>query len=737
MMKTALFFIPFLLSVFFLSAQSQFSNTVDFDSSTDFHFLQSLHPHTEGSSNEKRVIRFIEERLALLRIPVKKTDFSKAAGGHSFSSILEATVPGRLPDTLILVVPLNHDDHAPADEDGSFGIAYGLALLASFRENTPALTVKMVFLGGEFESGGESFLGTEQFLKTFFPEERTALLYLNLKSFPARITLRYGGRGIAAPLWLLRSVIDSLAAAGVPDTVRGIDLPVYRTGLEIAKTPLAAYLRAGIPALTLETSGPPASGQSFTDGMRALVGGVARFADSFPSGLPEEWDSHYLLFTFPFLPPLLVSETVYLAVLLAFTFAILAFAVVRIPVLKKYAATLRRNVWNMPFFIAAAFLILLGAGYLLDALLAIRNFPTLWMFVPVLFFLLKLGVFLSIAALLYRLGRRLPFAKKGSFYTAAALLFTVLCIVVVAALNISFAYYFFWPLVCIVAGSLVKRRALKVLIFGISPLPVVLLLAEIFSLSEPRLLSIFLFNKVFGNLLFTVIALPYLLLLIRVRFLFPFRRGSLFTSRSFLFLAACLAGSVALGVILLLYDPYAHRPQPVLAEQIVDFNRHTHLLQLSSPAPLGEFQIVDQSGLHPVVRTNSRHYLISLAGVKDYVSAAYTSTRFASRRNFDFVLRFLGAPYKVNATISADADFKLYDSNFPVQQEEGRSRYAISIGINPPPDLDLELTLPVDRAYRLELDVLYKTATPDVGVHGANFALENRLLFRKTISFTP
>ncbi|MBN2354019.1 MAG: hypothetical protein JXD23_15710 [Spirochaetales bacterium] len=667
---------------------------------------------------------------------MKKTDFSKAAGGHSFSCILEASVPGRSSNTLIVVIPLNHDDQAPPDEDGSFGIACGLALLASFQENAPPLTVRMVFLGGEFESGGEHFLGTEQFLKTYFPEERSCLLYLNLKRVPSRITLRYGGRGTASPLWLLRAVINSLTASGVQYTVRGIDLPVYRAGLEIAKRPLGEYLRAGIPALTLETSGPPESGQPPGGRLRALVEGAIRFTDSFPSGLPEDWDRHYVLFTLPFFPPLLVSETAYLAVLLAFTFAILAFAAFRIPVLKKYAATLRRNFWNVPFFIAAAFLILLGSGYLLDALLAIRNFPDLWMSAPALFFLLKLGVFLSAAALLYRVGRRLPFAKKGTFYTAAALLFTVLCIVVVACLNVSFAYYFLWPLICIVIGSIVNRRALKVLFFGLSPLSVALLLAEVFSLSEPRLLSIFLFNKVFGNFLFTVIVLPYLLLLIRIRFLFPFRRGSLLSSRSFLFLILTLAGSVALAVVLLFYDPYARRPQPVLAEQIVDYDRRTRTLRLSSPAPLGEFQIVDTGGLHPVVRTNSRQYLISLADVKDYISATYSGTRFAARKNFDFVLRFLGSPYKVNAVISANADFKLYDSNFPVQKA-GVSRYAISIGINPPQDLGLELTLPMDRDYRLELEVLYKTAAPDIGIHGDNFSLENRLTFRKTIAFTP
>jgi hypothetical protein len=733
-MKRLLFFITLSISVCPLLAQSPFSDAFVLDSSTDYHFLQSLHPHTEGSENEKRVIRFIEERLALLRIPVQKTDFSKAAGGHSFSYILEASVAGRSPDTLILAIPLNHDFQAPADEDGSFGIALGLKLLEYFNEYKPAVTVKAVFLGGEFESGGDAYLGTEQFLRSFYPVEPHAVLYLNLRSFPARATVRYGGKGIAAPFWLVQTALGSMSSAGVPFLIRGIDLPVYRSGLEIAKTPLAAYLEAGVPGLEIETAGPPESGQSPETRERAFLSFVAGFANSCAGGFPETWDRHYLLITLPLLPPLLISETAYLSGVLFLVFLVILFAMFNVANLKKYAITLKRNFWNIPFFIAAAFILLVGASFSLDALLAVRDFPTEWTFVPALFFLLKLAFFLCACTLLYRIGRRLPFSKNGSFYSAAALLFTALCILVVACINISFGYYFLWPLACIMAGSRARTRYLKVLCFGISPLPVVVLLAELFSLSEPGLIGIFLFNKIMGNLLFAVVILPFLLLLIRIRFLFPYRRGTLLSSKSFLVLAGTLAAGVASAVILAVYNPYdAAHPQPVLAEQVIDLNRGTHTLEISSPAPLGDLQVVDKAGPHPVPPGN-RRYLIPLSGVRDYISIESVSTAFLSRKNIDFTLRFQGTPYKLKAAVFSDADFKLYDSNFPAEQVSGR-RYALSIGINPPPTLTLALTLPRNRSYTLDLEVLYKATDAGVGVHGDDIALESRLTFRKSIVF--
>ena len=89
----------------------------------DRDLIRALYPRIEGSSSERRLVELIEERLAVLRLPYNRFGFRESDLTHSFSTCLEVDVPGRLPDTLVLVAPLNHPPGAPPERDGSIGIA--------------------------------------------------------------------------------------------------------------------------------------------------------------------------------------------------------------------------------------------------------------------------------------------------------------------------------------------------------------------------------------------------------------------------------------------------------------------------------------------------------------------------------------------------------------------------------------------------------------------------------------
>ncbi len=723
----------FIISVFPLTAQSPFLNPSSPDIITDFLFLQSLHPRHAGSANEKRVIRFIEDRLTLLRLSSVKTDFSKAAGGHSFSLIIEASIPGRSKDTVLIIIPLNHSLEASSLNDGSFGIALGLRLLAEFRVQHPTLTLKVVFIGAEYEGIGDTFPGTDQFLRTFYPVERHMVLYLDLKTFPAACTVHYGGRGTVAPLWLVNGAIESFRAAGLPFTVQTGRLPVFRSGLATADSPLDDFLKTGYPALLFQTSGAATAEVDLPASADRFVASLAGLTESFGERLPAEWDRHYIFLSVPFLPLVIVSETVYLVFILGFMFVLVVVVMFRLPQVKKYAATLKRNFWNIPFFLVASFGILLASGFLLDLMLVVRNFPTLWPHIPVVFFVFTLCFFFFAAALLFRIARRFPFSKNGSFYSAAALFFIVASILIVVMINISFIRYLLWPLVCVILFALSRSRKIKLVFLLLFPLPILLVLFDLFSLPELRVCDIIIFNKLAGNLLFAVVILPFALLLIRIRLLFPYRRRSILASRSFLFMAVSLIAAVSAAVVMFLFFPYdKSHPQPVLAEQIIDVDRRTHTLSLSSPAPLGEIQIVDKNGVLPL-RTTERTYFLPLSGVQNYLDYTTSVTRFTNRMNIDLQLRFRGEPFKIRALLGSDGDFKLYDSNFPVEQISGK-QYALSVGMNPPPDLLLQLTLPLERTYTLSLEAYYINRSSDVDIHGDDIALDHRLMFRRTLS---
>ena len=96
-------------------------------------------------------------------------------------------------------------------------------------------------------------------------------------------------------------------------------------------------------------------------------------------------------------------------------------------------------------------------------------------------------------------------------------------------------------------------------------------------------------------------------------------------------------------------------------------------------------------------------------------------------------MRFRGEPFKIRVVVASDREFKLYDSNFPIERLPDKG-YALSIGMNPPPSLLLQLTLPADHAYTLSLEAYYVNRSSDVDIHGDNILLDHRLTFRRTIS---
>jgi hypothetical protein len=724
----------FTISAIPLEAQSPFLEPSSANLITDYLFLQSLHPHEGGSANEKRIAQFIEERLTLLRLPHSESDFSRAEGGHSFSPIIQAAIPGVSRETILIVIPLNHPLAAERADDGSFGLALGLRLLDHFRKNKPPLSLTFVFLGGEYEEGGEPFWGTRHFLRNFYPVERHAVLYLDFKSFPASCNVQYGGRGIVAPLWLVNTGTTALSRAAGPFSIETGRLPVFRPGLETVTTPEEEFLQADLPALLI-ASGGPATAPPDPGAADRIFAAITDLLTMFPDGIPREWDRHFIFLSLPLLPLLVVSETAYLAGVVFFLLVLLVTLMWNIARLKKYFATLRRNLWNIPLFIAAAFAILLADTILLNLSLLLRDMPTLWTQLPAAFFILKIGVYFSAAALLFRLARVLPFSKNGSFYSAAALVFTVVCVFVVAWINISFVHYFLWSLGCAVLFALGRSRWLKLVCLILFPLPVLVFVFELFAIPELKICEIILFDKMVGNLLLTVVVLPFTLLLIRIRLLFPYRKKNFWSSKSLIFMGVNVAAVAAALIIVIFHEPYsAARPQPVLAEQIIDFDRKSNQLSLSSPAPLGEIEIVDKDGVRPL-NIASRRYLMPLGAAPDYLSWEVFETSFATRKNLDLRLRFRGQPLLIRAALSSDGDFKLYDANFPVELVSG-GLYRLSVGMNPPPDLPLKLTLPAGRTYTLALEVYYRNRSSDVDIHGDHIALDHRLLFKRSLTLS-
>ncbi|MCL1817370.1 MAG: hypothetical protein FWG35_00475, partial [Spirochaetaceae bacterium] len=92
--------------------------------------------------DESVVLEFVRREIQSAGGAPETTGFSDFSGGHSFSYIVRAVVPGIRPDTLIIA--------APAVSAGSgFNAALALSLWRQSRAAMPPVSLLFLFLGGD------------------------------------------------------------------------------------------------------------------------------------------------------------------------------------------------------------------------------------------------------------------------------------------------------------------------------------------------------------------------------------------------------------------------------------------------------------------------------------------------------------------------------------------------------------------------------------------------------------
>lgn len=694
----------------------------------DYARLQGLYPRSEGSAAERGVLQFIEERLGELGLPSRRFDFRQSDVSHSFSTCLSVRIPGGREDTLLLAVPLNHPPASGRDRDGSINVALALGLLEALRGSRPPLTVEVLFLGAEYGEGAEYPMGSRLFLSGFTPDYRAMTLYLNLRSIPSRLHVRAGGRGIESPFWLIERSTRALRAADLFFLLRGNETQVFRIGLTAGPTIIEPFLEAGYPAVSLEGeyAGLPEGGEpGWTASFYVFL---ERFLASFQEGIPETWDRHYLFFQVRSVY-FRISEQLYVALLLAVFGGILAYSLVFTGRLRRYLRLLGRDFWILPLYFLFIFLLLYLASWALEAVQRLRGITNLWSFLPLPFLAFKLAVPLLIFFLLLSLLRRLHVTRRGSFYSAAALLFLVLDIVVLAVINLSLTYYFLWAFLFALLFSAVTNRLLKLLFFLASPYWLVKTVLELFSLPVLPFCQFVLLSRLWGNLLLAVVLLPFILMFNRLRLVIPLFRISPRRTRQTL--SAVLYGTILVGLFgyFLAYAPYGSgRPQPVEATYRLDLGRGEQVLELASPAPLGRLTLQEPAG-PAELSTRSRRLSRPLSGAGELLESSVTELGFLDRKNVNLVFRPWGAPVRLRLVVSSPEEFVLYDANFPYQREPDGRRYTLLIGAYPPLPLEVQLTLPQSRHFALDLELEYDEPPPGFGLRGADKAIQARLLY--------
>jgi hypothetical protein len=718
---------------FSLSAQDRFEE--GFAARTQRHIseISSFYPRPEASEGEKKIIQYILSEIRSSGADASVKDFSRFSGGHSFSRIIEVDVPGLLPDTLIIAVPINHRAGTPAESDGSINSALALSLLAETRRIPPPVNVKFLFLGADIE--GESRLGSVLFLQDFFPESPSEVLYLNFSHLPNRILFQTGARGIVTSSEMLKRISRSIDGGKIPFLIMGNRNQMFRLGLSEPGPPAETYLKSGYKTITLEGVD---SGKNLHDSGPWFEGFLSFFQNYLQSnrdGFSPEWDQHYLFFQIRD-RYIIIEEPEVLFILIMVLSLSIIYALLFRPYMIRYLKTFIRNFWNLPIILALNFLFLLTGTFLVNGISNIRGIDSLWIYHPFLFFMLKIGSAMFLVSISFQNLRRFPISKNGSFYSAAGIFFFFINVFVFTFINLSYSYYFLWGYLISIFFSIFKNRLLKFILIFAAPLWLYKITYDTFSVPELRLVRILIESPILGNLLLAFVVLPFFLMLIRMDLLFrhPVKGKSGFGLKILITLTGML--SFGLGAYALSFDPFKEIARPVNIEQSVDIPRGINDLKITSPAALEGFEVM--FGDNPIsLMPGKKTFKTSFADIPDIYRLKIEGNRFLDRNTYTITVEPRIPVGEIILSLTAGQTLTLYDANFPYSLDISSRSAAIHAGKNPPLPLRFILTLPADLPVFGEITLVSPILSSPITFTGKDIKTKTSLRLRDVFQLKP
>jgi len=705
-----------LVSAVFLMSAAVLLFGEDFELQTTFkrHLsdIEAFSDNSEGSEKEKQLVSWMTDLLETLEADYTLTDFSDARDLHSFSANLQIDIPGKVDETLIIAVPINGNPRG----SGAAGIAAATTMIQYYARRVPPLTMRFLFLGAEFGPEDSYPLGSRYYLQEFYPDQPVVALYLDVASVPSGLELHAGGDGITSPLWLLKTCSASIRSSGMPCRFSVTDMLISRLGINDTPSIITPYLQAGYPALLLRESGASSEGKPWIE---SLYGLLESLLSTWDKGIPTYWDKHYLFFRFPEFD-ISLGETDYVTGLIILLCGALLYPLVFTRRFFRYMKTLGKNVLLLPLMLLAVFLFLLMGTFLAQIIPSVKHFPELWMHAPFLFFLLKSTGAVLLFIVLFRFVRHMPFPRRSSFYSAAAILFLLIDILILSVMELSLALYVTWAFFFCFLFTIFRNRYLKILMFLLSLVLLCLLMYDIFALPALRVCKVLLYSHVKGNLLTAFILLPFLFMLIRIDLLFPHRKSKRRNIIIRSFFGLLLGAFVYLSITLILLDPYRDElRQPLYISESIEGDVHT--AGVSSPRYIEGLERRSMSltlpPVHPV----------------QFFDADLTVETFLDRMNISLVIHSKVQSETINIVLRSGKRLVVYDSTFPYSFDPVSGSARFFIGRNPPEKLEFQLTLPSVLEGYFEIETLYQPPPVPIETPNQVLSLNRTVKVKQTI----
>ena len=692
----------------------------------DMNSFSTLFPLKEGSENEKKVVRMILDRLDSEGIEYTVHGLSESEEYPSESVIIDARFNGESGDEIFLVFPL-----------GSSAFNLAEALLLSEQLNTAPLanTVHILFMGAEYGKAADYPLGTNEYLKIYYPKGNPAFFYFDISGVPAKIELLTAGTGTISPLWMVKKSLDTLNNSRFLYSYRQRLNIIYKLGLNDKPSLIDPYFKESYPAVLFRAEGTTRADKQTVENYYNFIRTIAADRNwKIQSDL--NWDKHYLI-VFAGKKILYISELNYILFLITLLSLILLYPFISTGRFSKYLRSIIQYVWTLPILFAMVFLFLFISTFAVKSLLLIRNFESLWEYTPILVIIFKLVVASFLFLISLRLFRFFKFSQRGSFYSASSILFILIDVLAVLSIDISFAFYLVPVLFSIFVFTIVRNRWAKLFFLLLSASILVFAASKMFYSESNRIVSLLILSPVYGNLLITANLLPILLMIYRIRFLFHNKNGIL-TKRMILTLDLSLGLiSVFMYVYLVLFSPFSpENPQPLEILESVDIDNGSSNFTLSSPAPLGTFSFTTGNGTVPY-NIKKRSIIIESprpgSGLASVPVIALRKNRFLNRLEYTLSYSYTAPPESLDISLLSDKEIIIYDSNYPYSASGDFSRIDFKTGSVPHSYFTLVFTLPKDSNGEIRITGKYNTSSGKSPVTGHPFAVHRSLIFKKKL----
>lgn len=696
-------------------------------------YLSALGSRAEGSAQEKTAVRYITDFLTERGVRFEVSDFGDLVSAHSYSTSIHTYFRGTSNDELLVIVPLNSRDGNQGTANGALNIALGLALADLNARIAPRLSLRILFLGAEFGNGNAYPIGSRSFLSSYFPEGVSAAVYLDFDVPPEKIIFRTGDRGYVAPYWMMERCLESLDTSYLPYSLQGNERQFFRLGAASNPAPLVPYLAAGYPAVSFHGSGSIADANEawmWADAFIDVISGLLQY-----NGNPTEWDRHYLALKSGRIS-VIIQERTYLIIIISAIVLLLAYPLVLSRRFLNYAGSIARNFWALPMLLILVFLLLLLGTFLIEGLSFLKGYPDYWTRHPALIFLLKIMTAVFLFSLISQRVRRIHFPRRGRFYSAAALLILMSDIIILGIMDISLAYYMVWASLWAFLFSLAPNRILKTICLILSPVWLGKAAYDILTIPAMEIARELILARTSGNLLVAFIIFPFLLMLIRLDFMFRHPRKKtkrLLVTVTYITLGLGCGG---LTLALAINAPFDERdPQPVEIHEVQNLDTQTSYVEVKSPAALRSLMIQSDSG-NQTMDSRTGVYTLEAPLRPDLVTTRLSTSRFLGRTTHTLIVESRGMPVLVALTLESDDDFTMYDSSFPYTFLSSKE-VEVFVGKNPPNPLAVEFTVPESLRGTIVVTASFTNPPTSYAVTGENISTTRRMTVNTRVSFGP